>query len=88
MTDPNAHLPRRTGADSDALPGCKVVARAPGLRLWDVSEGPDWSEGDSGRFSLESVGNADPRDDGLVAEYDTLADALTAFPSLKPEAGQ
>lgn len=68
------------------IPGVVVVATASGLVLYDVAGGPDWSEGDSGRYSLEAVDSENPDDDGLLAEYDTLAEAIAAYPSLAPVA--
>lgn len=58
------------------LPGIVTVATVAGITLYDVANGPDWSEGDSGRYSVESLA------DGFLGEYDTVAEALTAHPEL------
>lgn len=58
-----------------ALLGVEMLARVPGLILWDVANGPDWSEGEPGRYTVEAVDSADWRLDGMIGEYDTLTDA-------------
>ena len=65
-----------------ALPGVEMVARVPGLILWDCAKGPDWSEGDSGRYTVEAVDSADWRQDGALGEFDTIGAALAAHPAL------
>lgn len=58
-----------------ALPGVAMVSRVAGLILWDCAEGPDWSEGEPGRYSVEAVDSVDWRHDGMIGEYDTLSAA-------------
>jgi len=67
-----------------ALPGVTIAAHAPGLILWDCAGGPDWSEGEPGRYQLDAVNSRDWADDGMIGEYDTLPDAMAAAPTLRP----
>lgn len=61
----------------EVLPGVRLVAYSAAFLLFDAADGPDWSEGDAGRFSLyeregEGLG-------GLVAEFDTYSEGTSAL---------
>ncbi len=67
-----------------ALLGVEMVARVAGLILWDVANGPDWSEGEPGRYTVEAVDSADWRQDGMAGAFDSIAAAVAAHPALAP----
>lgn len=66
------------GADE---PGAVVAAVGPGLVAFDCTA-TEQNDGSGLMFSVEATGSANPDDDGMLAEYDTLAGALQAHPSL------